>query len=133
MLLHYQICICISGHSKFDIDWKIFCKISFTLNCWLVCLLGCVMYNMTWDDLSFINTMQKTLKPSTKMFQFPRWMRKDFILVNFSWRILTETWDASCFKKGLLEKQQSVPNTCDISPLKKTFFSELNRCIFQIS
>ena len=23
-----------------------FCKIPFTLNCWLLCLLGCVMYNI---------------------------------------------------------------------------------------
>ena len=45
MLLHYQICICISGHSKFDMDLNIFCKIALTLNCWLVCLLGCVMCN----------------------------------------------------------------------------------------
>ena len=50
-----------------------------------------------------------------------------------TWRVSAETWDASCFKKGVLEKQQSVPNTCDILPLKNTFFSELNRCIFQIS
>ena len=39
---------------------------------------------MTCNDLSFINTTQKTLKPSKKMFQFPRWMRKNFIPVNFS-------------------------------------------------
>ena len=31
------------------------------------------------DDLSFFNTMQKTLKPSKKKFQFPGWMRKNFI------------------------------------------------------
>ena len=67
------------------------------------------------------------------MFQFPGWMRKNFIPWNFSWMVSAEKWDASCFKKGLLEKQQSVPNTCDILPLKKIFFSELNRCIFQIS
>ena len=84
-------------------------------------------------DLSFINTAQKTLKPSKKMFQFPGWMRKNFIPRNFSWKVSADTWDASCFKKGRLEKQQSVPNTCDISPLKKIFFSKLNRCIFQIS
>ena len=30
-------------------------------------------------------------------------------------------------------KNNSVPNTCDISPLKKIFFSELNKYIFQIS
>ena len=66
------------------------------------------------------------------MFRCPGWMRKNFILGNFSWRVAVETWDASCFKKGLLEKQQSVPNTCTILPLKN-ILSELNRCIFQIS
>ena len=92
-----------------------------------------LLYLFMCDDLSFINTPQKTLKPSKKMFQFPRWMRKNFIPRNFSWRVSVETWDASFFKKGLLEKQQSVPNTCNILPLKKIFFSELNRYIFQIS
>ena len=92
-----------------------------------------LLYLFMCDDLSFINTPQKTLKPSKKMFQFPRWMRKNFIPRNFSWRVSVETWDASFFKKDLLEKQQSVPNTCDILPLKKIFFSELNRYIFQIS
>ena len=62
------------------------------------------------------------------MFQCPGWMRKNFIPRNFSWRVAAETWDASCFKKGLLEK-----NTCAILPLKKDILSELNRCIFQIS
>ena len=61
------------------------------------------------------------------MFQWPWWMRKN-LLLNFSWRVAAETWDASCFKKGLLEK-----NTCAILPLKKDILSELNRCIFQIS
>ena len=62
-------------------------------------------------------------------------MRKNFIPWNFSWRVSAETWDASCFKIGLLEKQQSVPNTCDISLLKKIFFQNLTDAffIFQIS
>ena len=68
------------------------------------------------------------------MFQFPGRTRKNFIPENFSRRVLTETWDRSWFKKGLLEKQQSAPNTCDISPLKKIFFQNLiNRCICQMS
>ena len=29
-----------------------------------------------YDDFSFINITQKSLKPSKKMFQFPGWMRK---------------------------------------------------------
>ena len=69
---------------------------------------------MTCDDLSFINTRQKTLKPSEKVFQFPGWMRKNFMPGNCSWRASAETWDASCF-------------------IEKHIFSELNRCIFQIS
>ena len=36
------------------------------------------------DDLSFTNTMEKTLKPPKKMFQCPGWMRKNFIPKNFS-------------------------------------------------
>ena len=47
---------------------------------------------------------------------------------NFSWRVSVETWYASCLKKGLLEKQQGVPNI-----FKFAIFSELSRCIFQIS
>ena len=58
------------------------------------------------DDLSFIKATQKTLKSSKKMFQFPGWMRKNFKPWNFSWRVSAETWDASCFKNGLMEKQQ---------------------------
>ena len=71
------------------------------------------------------NTTQKTLKPSKKMFQCPGWMRKNFITGNFSWRVAAKTWDASCFKKGLMEKQQSVPNTCAILPLKRIFYQNL--------
>ena len=67
------------------------------------------------------------------MFQCLGWMRKNFIHGNFSWSIAAETWDASCFKKGLLEKPQSVPNTCAILPLKKIFYQNLtvNRWTFQ--
>ena len=39
------------------------------------------------DYFSFINTRQKTLKPSKKMFQCLGWMRKNFIPRNFSWRV----------------------------------------------
>ena len=68
------------------------------------------------------------------MFQCLGWMRKNFIHWNFSWSIAAETWDASCLKKGLLEKPQSVQNTCTILPLKKIFYQNLtvNRWIFQI-
>ena len=66
------------------------------------------------------------------MFQCLGWMRKNFIPGNFIWSVAAETWDASCFKKSLLEKQQNVPNTCTILPLEKIFFQNLavNRWIF---
>ena len=52
-----------------------------------------LFYFFMCDELSFINTMQKTLKPSKKKFQFPRWMRKNFIPWKFSWWVLAvETW-----------------------------------------
>ena len=77
------------------------------------------------NDLPFINIMQK-------MFQFSEWMRKDFIPWNSSWRLSAETWDEVA-SKNICWKNNSVPNTCNISPLKTIFFSELSRCIFQIS
>ena len=35
------------------------------------------------------------------------------------------------WKRGLPEKQQSVPNTCDISPLKYIFFQNLTDAFFK--
>ena len=59
-------------------------------------------------------------------------MGKSFILRNFSWKVAAETWDASCFKEGLLEKQQCSQHLRHIA-IEKDILSELNRCIFQIS
>ena len=78
------------------------------------------------NDLSFMNTKQKTLKPAQKMFQFLGWMRKNFILGNFRWRLQVETWDAGCFQKKVYRK-----NICDISPLKNIFFQKLTYGFFK--
>ena len=95
-------------------------------------LPSCFSIFFICDDLPFINTIQKTLKPSKKIFQCPGWMRKNFIPGNFSWRVVAETWDASCFKKGFLEKQQCSKHLHYLAT-EKDILSELNRCIFQIS
>ena len=58
------------------------------------------------------------------MFQYPGCIRKNFIPQNFSWRVAAETWDASCFKKGLLEKQQCSKQLHHIAIEK-----ELKACI----
>ena len=68
---------------------------------------------------------KKLLNLPKKMFQCLGSMRKNFIPGNFSWRVAAKTWDTSCFKKGLLEKRQSVPNTCAILPLKRNFIRTL--------
>ena len=57
MLLHYRICRCISGHSKFNMDWNLFfIQNSFTLHCWLLCLLGCLTYTQYWEYNNICNT-----------------------------------------------------------------------------
>ena len=86
---------------------------------------------MTCDDLSLSNTMQKTLKPSKKNVSVPRMNEKKLHTLEFQLKGISGTSDASCFKKGLLEKQQSVPNTCNISPLKNIFFQNLMDAFFK--
>ena len=155
MLLHYRIRICISGHSNFDKDWNLFLQKWFYIKLLIIvfirmCDAPCWESNnicntwkikeklkilMSCNDLFFINTTKKTLKPSkqNETFQFPGWMRKNFIARNISWRVSAETWDASCFKKGLLEKKQQCSKLLRHIAIEKDTFSGLNWCIFQIS
>ena len=94
-----------------------------------------LFYFFMSDDLSFINTTQKTFKPSKKIVSMPRMDEKKLHTWEFQLKRSSRSiWDASCFKKGLLEKQMNVPNTCTILPLKKIFYQNLtvNRWIFQI-
>ena len=62
------------------------------------------------NDFSFINTTQKTLKPSKK-------------------GVSAEIWDASCFKKRSTGKRAE----CSKHLRLISIFSELTRCIFQTS
>ena len=85
-----------------------------------------LFYFFMSDDLSFINTTQKTFKPSKKIVSMPRMDEKKLHTWEFQLKRSSRSiWDASCFKKGLLEKQQNVPNTCTILPLKKIFYQNL--------
>ena len=78
------------------------------------------------DGVSFINTMQKNFQ---KNVSIPRMSEKKLHTREF--QLAAETWDSSCFKKALLEKQQSVPNTCAILPLKKIFYKNLTDAFFK--
>ena len=84
---------------------------------------------MTCDALPFINTC----KPSKKMFQFPGWMRKNFIRGNFSRRVSAETWDASCFKTRSTGKTTECSKHLRHIAIESDIFLELNRYIFQTS
>ena len=83
-----------------------------------------------YDDLSLIYTTQKTLKPfkKKKNVSIPRMDKRKLHTRKFHLKVSA---DASCFKKGLLEKQPSVPNTCDILPLKKIFSQNLTDAFFK--
>ena len=65
--------------------------------------------------------MQETLKLSKK---------KCF---NFSWRVSPETWDAICFKKRCAGKTTECSKHLWQIATEEGLFSELNRCIFQIT
>ena len=59
---------------------------------------------------------------------------KKLLTRSFSWRVSAETQVAICFKKGLLEKYHSVPNTfLQHIANEKDIFSKLNRYISKIS
>ena len=64
MLLHYQICICLSGHSKFDMDWNLFLQ-----NCFYIKLLIIMFIRMFdvqyWKSNNICNTW-KIKKGKTK-------------------------------------------------------------------
>ena len=74
-------------------------------------------------DLPFINNTQKTLKPSKKMFEFRGWMRKNF----------SRNMRCKLLQKRSTEKTTECSKHLRHIAIEKDIFSELNRCIFQIS
>ena len=84
------------------------------------------------DDLSFINTTEKTLKTYQKNVSVPRMDEKKCHTQEFQLKGIGGNMRCRLLQKGLLEKQQSVSNTFNILSLTKVFFQNL-RCIFQIS
>ena len=72
------------------------------------------------DDLPFINTTQKTLKSSKKNVSMPRMVEKKLHTREFQLKGRKHEMQATS-KKGLVEKQQSVPNTYAIFPSKRYF------------
>ena len=69
------------------------------------------------DDLSFINTTQKTLKSSKKHLSTSRMNEKKLHTWEFQLKGIGGNMKFKLLQKGILEKLQSVPNTCNILPL----------------
>ena len=77
-------------------------------------------------------TYLHNFKTMQKNVLIPRMDEKKLHTWEFQLKGISKTWDASCFKKGLLERQQCPKHLWHIT-IEKDIFSELNRCIFQIS
>ena len=77
-------------------------------------------------------TYLHNFKTMQKNVLIPRMDEKKLHTWEFQLKGISKTWDASCFKKDLLERQQCPKHLWHIT-IEKDIFSELNRCIFQIS
>ena len=83
------------------------------------------------NDFSFINNTQKTLKPSEKNVSIPRMDEKKLHASEFRLKGISGKMRCKLLQKDLMEKQLSVPNTCDILSLKKIFFQNLTDAFFK--
>ena len=93
-------------------------------------LPSCFSIFFMCDDLSFINTMQKTLKPSKKNVPMPRMDEKKLHTQEFQLKGSSRNMRCKLLQKKVYWKNWA-PNICAILPLKKIFYQ--NRCIFKIS
>ena len=88
---------------------------------------------MTCDDLSFSNTMQKTLKPSKKNVSIPKMNEKKLHTLEFQLKGISGNIRCKLLQKRSTGKTTEWSKHLQHTSLKKIFFSEFNRCIFQIS
>ena len=84
-------------------------------------------------DLSFINTTQKTLRPSKKNVLMPRIEEKKLHTWEFQLKGRDGTMRCKLLQKSFTGKTtECSKHLCHIS-IEKYILSELNRCNFQIS
>ena len=96
-------------------------------------LPSCFSIFFMCDDLSFINTMQKTLKPSKKNVPMPRMDEKKLHTQEFQLKGSSRNMRCKLLHKRFTGKTtECSKHLCHIA-IEKDILSELNRCIFQIS
>ena len=85
------------------------------------------------DDLSFINTTQKTLKPSKKNVSIPRMDEKQLHTCEFQLKGISRNMRCKLLQKRSAGKTTECSKHLWHNTIEKYIFSELNRCIFHIS
>ena len=92
-----------------------------------------LFYFFICDDLSFINTMQKTLKPSIKNVLMPRMDEKKLHAQEFQLKGSHGNMRCKFLQKRFTGKTAECSKHLHHIAIEKDILSELNRCIFQIS
>ena len=85
------------------------------------------------DDLSFINTTQKTLKPSKKNVSIPRMDEKKLHTLEFQLNGIGGKMRCKLLQKRSTGKTTECSKHLWHIAIEKDIYSELIRCIFQIS
>ena len=76
-------------------------------------------------------TLRKSFETFQKNVSIPRMDEKKLHTLEFPMKIISRSMRCNFLQKGQAEKQQGVPNTCDISPLKKIVFQNLTDAFFK--
>ena len=92
-----------------------------------------LFYFFICDDLSFIKTMQKTLKPSIKNVLMPRMDEKKLHAQEFQLKGSHGNMRCKFLQKRFTGKTAECSKHLHHIAIEKDILSELNRCIFQIS
>ena len=92
-----------------------------------------LFYFFMCDDLSFINTTQKTLKPPPKNVSMPRMDEKKLHIRKFQLKGSGGKMRCKLLQKRFTRKTTECSKHLRHIAIEKDILSEFNRCIFQIS
>ena len=91
-----------------------------------------LFYFFMCDDLSFINTTQKTFKPSKKNVSMPRMGEKKLHTWEFQLKHSSRNMRCKLLQKRFTGKTTECSKHLRHIAIEKNILSELNRCVFQI-
>ena len=91
-----------------------------------------LFYFLMSDDLSFINTAQKTFKSPEKNISLPRMDEKKLHTWEFQLKCSSRNMRRKLLQKRFAGKTTECSKHLRHIVIEENIFSELNRCIFQI-